>query len=658
MKNRVSLFLAPAAAFFFMVCGDLQNPWTDPSSSVISGDRSLTGLPSTINEYQVYPCSLHVILPELSDSLVVMIGSSAGDLGLWHLSPLTAADTTIALSIAFPAGAQSPLRVYLYRKNGTIDSLVKVLEVLHPTSITMTGLPSALNENQEYPCSLYVLMPALSDSLIAVMHVSGSDRVLWRLSPLSVSDTALGLSIGFPAGIQSPLRVYLHRKNGMIDSLVKPVVVRHMPSISPDAPNYSTFMNDVVHPVFSITDPDGDIRSCQIWIDSTTGLAVVPPLTRTSTTTATVTWAVSSPSFDSVIVFAQALDSAGNASAMAQCTVFVADTVKPRLSLVRLSPSINDSTVNKLPCSLLVKITDDSRIDSAGYAINPFIVRPMTLVSDSIALAIIADLDSGGNFYEAQAWDNAGNLGVLRVPIYYTGTVMYRFTFSNIVNRTVNENGSFPPINLDSSISISPPPVGVPNWKANVQWQVLEQNPTTGIKATLNTATRVVSFAVPDSEWNGAESFTFIANWPDMATGNAGAIYTVNPVNDPPVITLKAINRLTKRNFDTIWADTCVRDPDHKPSTISWTQDTTRGKIYTLNWISRLGLSVGPEPALPPIIDGGIFIDLWTRKWTIVVKNPKSMFMAGSTYYDTLRLIARDGAGAVDSQEVAIKATY
>jgi hypothetical protein len=652
------ILIAAIVIFPALFCGgDLQNPWTDPASSVIRDDRSLTTLPAAVNEFQEYPCSLYVLLPGLSDSIRVVMLATGGDIVLWQLDSLSAADTATSLSLSFPAGAQSPLRVYLYRKNGTIDSLVKNIVVLHQASVTLTGLPSAINENQEYPCSLYVFLPALSDSLAVMIRVSGGDRVLWWLSPLSAADTATSLSLYFPTGVQSPLRVYLYRKNGTIDSLVKAVVVRHPPSASPDAERYSTYVNVPAHPVFSLTDPDGDIRSCQIWIDSTTGQAIVPQLTWVSATLATVTCAVSSPSFDSMIVFAQALDSAGNASAVAQCMVFVADTAKPVLTLLNITPSTGDTMVRTLPCTIEVRLQDDSPIDSARFADSAGLsVQQMTITGDT-ASAVIATLDSGMHVYRVTAWDRAGNAGTLVIPIKYTGNVLYKFTISGISDRTINENGTLPSINLNNSVTIAPNP-GISTWKDSIQWQVLETKPGIGIVATLNPATKVVSFAVPDSEWSGVESFTFLANWPDMAMGNAGATYTINPINDPPVITLKAINKIAKRSFDTIWADTCVRDPDHKPSTISWTQDTTRGKIYTLQWISRLGIIGEPAAAPPAMIDGGILIDLWTRKWNVVTKNPKSMFIVGSTYTDTLRLIARDGANAVDSQNVIIKAMY
>jgi hypothetical protein len=552
MHYRISLLLVwtITAAFFFIFCGELENPWQDPSNSVIKGERSLLGFPSTVNEYKEYPCSLYVVLPELSDSLVVTMDSSGGKKVLWRLRPLSAADTAIALIITVPGGAEPPLRVYLYRKNGTVDSLVKNL------------------------------------------------------------------------------------------------MVRHSPSVTPQAPTYSTFVSVPANPIFSITDLDGDIRSCQIWIDSTTGQAIVPQLTRVGATQATVTCAITSPSFDSVMVFAQALDSAGNTSAMARCLVYVADTGKPVLSLVRITPSTGDTLVRNLPCTITLHVKDDSPIDSARFTDSAGTnVRQMTVINDT-AGAVIAALDSGKHVYRVTAWDRAGNVGRLNIPINYTGSVKYKFVISGMIDRTVNENAAIPSINLTTSVTITPDPL-IATWKDSIQWQVLETKVGIGILATLNPATKIVSFSVPDSEWSGAESFTFMADWPGMATGYAGATYTINPVNDPPRITWKGSCMKTAFDSLVVFADTCAFDPDNKSNTLSWTQDTSRSHYFQLLYLSTIKISKTTAESKATIIDPRININLWNRSWKIVPKPGLKFIPIGKELVwsgtDTLRLIVSDG---------------
>jgi hypothetical protein len=51
-------------------------------------------------------------------------------------------------------------------------------------------------------------------------------------------------------------------------------------------------------------------------------------------------------------------------------------------------------------------------------------------------------------------------------------------------------------------------------------------------------------------------------------------------------------------------------------------------------------------------------LKLWNRKWKIIAKNPKALFLTGSTYTDTLRMIVQDAGGLADTQDVVIKATY
>ena len=47
---------------------------------------------------------------------------------------------------------------------------------------------------------------------------------------------------------------------------------------------------------------------------------------------------------------------------------------------------------------------------------------------------------------------------------------------------------------------------------------------------------RVANISVPDSEWSGSESITFRATDPEGLFDEDAALFTVTPVNDPPVI--------------------------------------------------------------------------------------------------------------------------
>lgn len=641
------------AVVLLLQCTGLEDPYTNPENARIDTARSFATLPPVLTSFQAYRCTLYVFLPQLADSVKVLRRQGGRDSTVMARHDLTRSDTALPMAFALTSEAQPVLAAYLFRKNGGIDSLIQSFSAQHPGILAMTVPPKA-TVFREYTCSLRVFLPELVDSIAVVFSNAGGGAPVTTLKDFAAADSTLSFSFTVTSGDQHTLHAAVFCGGVKVDSAQRTLLIQYPPSLAPDSQQYRVYTHDTAGVRFAISDPDGDIQECKVWFDSTTGTSFSPPLSGTDRAATSISLPVSAPFFDTIVVMAQAVDSSGNGSAFAQCTVFVMDTASPRLSLIHVAPSIDDSIVNTLPCSLFVRIIDDSPIDSAAFVINPLLMRPMTVINDSVAMAIIAELDSGLNMNEVRVWDRAGNAGSLPVHILYTGTTVYRFTFRNIVDRTINENGTFPSINLDSSINIDPPPVGIPNWRAAVEWQVLETKPDSGINANFNAATRMVSFAVPDNEWNGVEAFTFIANWPNNASGYAGATYRINPVNDPPEITWKSVTKIAKRDFDTILADKSVIDPDNAVSSLTWTQDTTRGKIYTLQWLSRLIIT--PPEAIPN--KGDITITFWNRRWRIVTKNARQAFIVGMTYTDTLRIIARDAANAADTQDVIIRATY
>jgi hypothetical protein len=434
--------------------------------------------------------------------------------------------------------------------------------------------------------------------------------------------------------------VLSYRENGTVDTLVISLSMRYPPNVTPDSAVYHSYVKKPTEVKFHIADPDGDIFICQVWVDSATGQ---PTTTILTGATSTDTQNVTGLSFDTLVVFARAIDSAGNASPMAQCTVIVQDTLKPVITEYHITPSTGDTAVRTLPCNLYVRIADDSPIDSAKFTDSAGMpIQPMSITRDS-AHVLVASLDSGKHVYQVVAWDKAGNRGTRILPILYTGKVAYKFTFSNIIDRTANENVAFPAINLNNCVSISPT-TGIPaTWKDSIQWQILETKPDSGLKAAFSQTTKTVTFAVPDSEWSGSEAFTFIADWPNMAAGYAGATFTINPVNDPPRITWKGQRKSRLEDWDTVYADKCASDPDNPVTSLTWTQDTAVGKFFTLSW----NYTYLQRPPLPPI-------PLWMRTWTIVSK-PGTVIMRTWTGKDTLRMTVRDPSGLTNTALIPLE---
>jgi hypothetical protein len=647
MKTGILQSISIAAMiviFPSIFCTELQNPYTDPENSKIDGDRSLKNLPAVLNTFQSYQCTLYVVLPELLDSIkIVRRQGNTSSIVVFKPDP-TKADTVVPAVFSITSTDQASIGAYLYRKNGGVDSLVKPLSTQYPRIVSIV-LPSKMTVFREYPCSLRVTFPQLVDSIRVMFRIARVDVPVSTIKDVTAADSLLAFPLTVTESGQDSLAVAVFCGGIKADSLKRKLVIQYPPTIAPDSMAYHTYVKDTVPVKFAVTDLDGDIRDCKVWVDSTAGTAVSPPV-GTNHAQASVSFKVSASGFDTILVFAQAIDSAGNGSAFAQCTVFVLDTAKPKLSLVRITPSTGDTTVRTLPCNVYVRIQDDSPIDSARFVDSAGLsIHQMTIISDT-ARALVAALDSGKSTYRVSAWDRAGNAGTLAIPINYTGNVLYKFTFSGIVDRTVNENGIFPSVNLNSSVTITPNP-GITTWKDSIQWQILETKPDIGIRATLDTVTNIVSFAVPDSEWSGTESFTFVADWPGMAAGYAGATYTINPINDPPSIKWKGSCMKTAFDSLIVIADTCAVDPDNKSSTLAWSQDTSRSNYFQLLFLTgtRLAKTTGAI-VIDPVIDTKIIT--WNRQWKIVPK-PGIKFLTlikGETWAgtDTLRVTVSDGA--------------
>ncbi|MBN2092035.1 PKD domain-containing protein [candidate division KSB1 bacterium] len=132
---------------------------------------------------------------------------------------------------------------------------------------------------------------------------------------------------------------------------------------------------------------------------------------------------------------------------------------------------------------------------------------------------------------------------------------------ASIPNQKINEGQNFNPIKLDSYVTDADDPVEKLTWTAegNLQLEV-------------NISNRVATITTPNADWYGEESIMFIANDPAGAADSAFVMFTVQSVNDPPVI--KQIPAQTRNEgipFQSIKLDNYVSDPDHNSEQLVWT---------------------------------------------------------------------------------------
>ncbi|OWV08787.1 Ig-like domain-containing protein, partial [Fibrobacter sp. UWH1] len=134
----------------------------------------------------------------------------------------------------------------------------------------------------------------------------------------------------------------------------------------------------------------------------------------------------------------------------------------------------------------------------------------------------------------------------------------------DVPEQTIDEKQEFKPIELDKLIK------DPDHSFEQLKWTI---SGTKDLKVVLNGKTATIK--IPNKLWNGSESIKFKACDPEGACAESENTFTVNSVNDVPVL-VKAIPNQTideKKLFAKIKLDEFVKDADHKNSELSWEAD-------------------------------------------------------------------------------------
>ena len=83
---------------------------------------------------------------------------------------------------------------------------------------------------------------------------------------------------------------------------------------------------------------------------------------------------------------------------------------------------------------------------------------------------------------------------------------------------------------------------------------------------------RIASIEIPDINWYGDETITFFATDPEGGSDNDFTTFTVNPINDPPIVSGIPDQIINEgETFTTINLDNYVTDIDNSASELIWT---------------------------------------------------------------------------------------
>ncbi len=660
MRSRtLCAYFLFATAVFLACVNDRQNPYQNPDNARIE-KRSLAALGGTLKTGIAYSCSVSLYLPSLVDSMVVRIGHAGHD-SIYYRTAINDSPVTV-FSFAAQDTGRYEMRVAIVKSNGKIDSLPapKVFTVEWQIVSRITGFhpigDTLMIQTAAYRCSVYVAHPALADSFAVIDNKEGKDTLVayGKQIPAFASDTGV---IVFPLQITSGaprlVRVYVVGAHIVRDSLVKTIVGRSVPRITPVVPSYTAYLGDSVVVKFHLVSRDSNILGYSTFLtfdlDSAASHRVdviYPLVSRVSEDTIMrkfkgkiLAEGLSGP----LICYAQAVDRSYAFSPVAACSIFVLDTAAPKLRLLPPHTTLMDSVIN-LPDSIVVSAVDGWGVDSV--TLNG---AKMVFVNDSVAKMTIASLPQGRTAQTIVAWDKAGNTDTIVLSLAYGGPPTYPPKIRPL-DKSVREGRGFDTLFLDTCVIVTDPAItDIVAYKASLVWSITD-SAGNQVPSYNSTARKLVIPAKPDSEWVD----TFFLNFKVVAQNGIDVrvgTFMVNEVPDPPSINVKSVqSRMAGTAFDTLFLDTCAKDPDNPPTALMW--NFKNGKVFKIDSIvafGRLSKSSDRGSKIDPI---NPVLSRFTRKVAIVPIDTTKAGGGAWTGVDTLLFTVRDPSGLSQKKPV------
>jgi hypothetical protein len=206
---------------------------------------------------------------------------------------------------------------------------------------------------------------------------------------------------------------------------------------------------------------------------------------------------------------------------------------------------------------------------------------------------------------------------------------------TDIPDQTTAEGSTFVVINLDDYVS------DIDNTDAEMTWSALGNN-----ELAVDISSRVATITIPDTDWNGAETITFMATDPGLLSGSNPATFTVTGLNDAPVMTVIPDQTIAEgATFVALNLDDYVSDIDNADSEISWafsgTTDLTvdiTARVATItapdvNWSGTETITfTATDPGALFDADSAIFSITAVNDAPIVADIPDQTIAEGSTF--------------------------
>ncbi len=220
---------------------------------------------------------------------------------------------------------------------------------------------------------------------------------------------------------------------------------------------------------------------------------------------------------------------------------------------------------------------------------------------------------------------------------------------TDIPDQTITEPASFATISLDNFVS------DADHADNQIAWTAVRQSGSTDISVSMNPTSRVATISYTGDQPSGNISavFRFTAADPLAATGFNDATFTVNWVNDTPVVSDIPDQTITEpASFATISLDNFVADADHADNQIAWTavyQSGSAGisvsvnpttRVATISYtgdqpsgnISAVFRFTAADPLAATSFNDATFTVNWVNDAPVVTDIPDQTIAEGSTF--------------------------
>lgn len=439
---------------------------------------------------------------------------------------------------------------------------------------TLTSIPDTIPVNSVYLCTALVQYPHFVDSF-SVIRRTESGKTEKIAGGLLGSDSQVVFTLLYAESVPTTVMVLLF-KSVIVDTLTHRVwVVSTTPTVKALQDQKRVDVGQAVTLQFSATDRDSNLLGYLLGVNGSK--ATYTSFLSSERASALITTTLSAGSLqglhDSLLVYqVTVLDADSQLSVPACCTLFVSDTIPPKITL--LPPLAADSVyiVKTLPQTFSAVVADNWGVDSVTFARE----RARFSGGDTV-LFVVNKLDSGVTTDTLAAWDRSGKVSVKTIQFQYNGEKVYPPKITTIF-QTVNEGEQFDTVRLDTKVTITDPDATYP--KDSLRWSVVIDSIDSGMVVQYDSLKRLLVVRGPSGEIfrNRIVVLTLtVTDSKGVTTVNHGVTFVMVEKNDPPKITLNGQGRLFKVPFDTLKLDTCGFDPENNAQ-LSWT--IGRGKYF------------------------------------------------------------------------------